>query len=267
MFEALGHLVVRRRWLTLGLFAVGLVVAGVVGSGLFSRLAGGGFDDPGSDSAAAAHALQTSFGVRDPVAVLAVRTPAGVDQDADAATGLVQRLAEEDGVEYVVSYWTSGRPAALKGADGRTGQVLVYATSSDAAARADIGKRIVAGYDGTRDGLRIFVGGPQPVNTAVNDRITADLGRAESIAIPITVILLVVVFGSLVAAGLPGLVEVRPTGDLLQRDHVRTEIRQNMSHHLLPPLPVRVRQRQQISVITRNRSDMYSVSLRRTSRL
>jgi putative drug exporter of the RND superfamily len=206
MFEALGHLVVRRRWLTLALFAVGLVAAGVVGSGVFSRLVGGGFDDPDSDSTAAAYALQTSFGVRDPVAVLAVRTPAGVDQDADAATGLVERLAGENGVEHVVSYWTSGRPAALKGADGRTGQVLVYSTSSDAAARADLGKRIVTGYGGTRDGLEIFVGGPEPVNTAVNERITADLGRAESIAIPITVLLLVVVFGSLVAAGLPFLV-------------------------------------------------------------
>jgi hypothetical protein len=54
MFEALGHLVVRRRWLTLALFAVGLVAAGVVGSGVFSRLVGGGFDDPDSDSTAAA---------------------------------------------------------------------------------------------------------------------------------------------------------------------------------------------------------------------
>ena len=206
MFEALGRLVVRRGRLTLALFAVGLVAAGVIGSGLFSRLAGGGFDDLHSDSAAAEQALQTSFGVRDPVAVLAVRTPVGVDQDADAATGLVQRLAQESGVEYVVSYWTSGRPAALKGADGRTGQVLVYATSSDGAARSDLGKRIVAGYEGTRDGLEIFVGGPEPVNAAINDRITADLGRAESIAIPITVLLLIVVFGSLVAAGLPFLV-------------------------------------------------------------
>ena len=153
MFNALGHLVVRRRRLTLALFGVAVVVAGVVGSGLFTRLAGGGFDDPGSDSAAAAHALEATFGVRDPVAVLAVQTPSGVDEDAAAATALVQRLARVDGVQQVVSYWTSGRPAALKGANGRTGQVLVYSASPDATARSDLGKRIVAGYEGTRDGL------------------------------------------------------------------------------------------------------------------
>jgi putative drug exporter of the RND superfamily len=206
MFEALGNLVVRRRRLMLALFAVGVIVAGVVGSALFSRFTAGGFEDPGSDSANAAHRLETSFGVRDPVAVLVVQTLRGVDADAGAATALVQRLAEEHGVARVVSYWTSGRPPALKGADGRSGEVLVYSDSSDDTTRADLGKRIVAGYEGTKAGLTVFVGGTEPINTAITDTIKADLGRAESIAIPLTVILLVFVFGSLVAAGLPFLV-------------------------------------------------------------
>jgi RND superfamily putative drug exporter len=206
MFEALGHLVVRRRRLMLALFAVGVIVAGVVGAALFSRFTAGGFEDSGSDSAAAAHRLETSFRVRDPVAVLVVQTQRGVDADAGAATALVQRLAEEHGVAQVVSYWTSGRPAALKGADGRSGEVLVYSDSSDDTTRADLGTRIVAGYEGTKAGLRVFVGGTEPINTAITDTIKADLGRAESIAIPLTVVLLVFVFGSLVAAGLPFLV-------------------------------------------------------------
>jgi RND superfamily putative drug exporter len=190
----------------LALFAVGVVVAGVVGSALFSRFTAGGFEDPGSDSAAAARRLYTSFGVRDPVAVLVVQTQRGVDEDAGAATALVQRLAEEHGVAQVVSYWTSGRPPALKGADGRSGEVLVYSDSSDDTTRSDLGKRIVAGYEGTKAGLRVFVGGTEPINTAITDTIKADLGRAESIAIPLTVILLIFVFGTLVAAGLPFLV-------------------------------------------------------------
>src|SRR5262245_48614376 len=131
MFEALGHAIVRRRRLTLALFLIGLVVAGVIGSRLFSRFTPGGFDDPGSDSAAAAHRLETGFGVRDPLAVLAVQTPNGVDEDAAAATAVVQRIGRESGVARVVSYWTSGRPAPLKGADGRTGEVLVYSDLSD----------------------------------------------------------------------------------------------------------------------------------------
>jgi RND superfamily putative drug exporter len=206
VFEGLGRLIVRRRQLTLALFAAGVVLAGVVGSGLFGRLAGGGFEDPGSDSAAVTHILQTTFGVSDPVAVLAVQTPHGVDADAATASALVGRLSHEAGVTQVVSYWTSGHPAALKGADGRTGQALVFAASSDTAVRSDLGKKIVAGYGGSSDGLMVYVGGVEPINAAVNDRIAADLARAESIAIPVTVALLIVVFGTLVAAGLPFLV-------------------------------------------------------------
>jgi RND superfamily putative drug exporter len=206
MFETLGHVVVRRRWPTLAAFAIGVILAGVVGSGLFTRLAGGGFEDPGSDSSWAARILETDFGARPPVAVLAVRTPRGVDQDAVAATAVVRRLAGEDGVAQVVSYWTSGRPASLRGADGRTGEVLVFSGLSGATARSDLGKRIVAGYEGDTGGLRVFVGGAEPIDAAINNRITADLGRAEAIAVPLTVILLVIVFGTLVAAGLPFLV-------------------------------------------------------------
>jgi putative drug exporter of the RND superfamily len=206
MFEALGRAIVRRRRLTLVLFLVGLVVAGVIGSRLFSRFTPGGFDDPGSDSAAAAHRLETAFGVRDPLAVLAVRTPNGIDEDTAAASALVQRLGRENAVARVASYWTSGRPTSLKGADGRTGEVLVYSDLSDDKDRSDLGKRIARDYDGTDGGLRVFVGGTDPINSAITDAVKSDLSRAESIAVPITVILLIFVFGSLVSAGLPFLV-------------------------------------------------------------
>ena len=77
MFERLAHLVVRRSRTTLVLFVLGLVVAGALGSGVFSRLQAAGFDDPGSDSAKAAAQLRDQFGVADPVAALAVETRTG----------------------------------------------------------------------------------------------------------------------------------------------------------------------------------------------
>jgi RND superfamily putative drug exporter len=207
MFERLAHLVVRRRRSTLVLFVVGLVVAGVLGGGVFSRLQASGFDDPGSESAAAATYLRDTFGVADPVAVLAVETRDGLDAQAAEATRLVSAVEAEPGVTDVVSYWTSGKRAPLAGTDGRTGQVLVFA---DAGAtydqRTDLAKRILDGYGGSREGLVVHVGGAPIINTAIGDTITKDLGRAESIAIPLTVVLLILVFGGLVAAGLPFLV-------------------------------------------------------------
>src|SRR3954451_3995459 len=109
MFERLARLVVRRPRATLVLFILGLVVAGVVGSGVFSRLQASGFDDPGSDSAKAAAYLRTSFWGADPVAVLAVETHDGLDAQAAQATALVQQVKAEPGVTQVVSYWTSGK--------------------------------------------------------------------------------------------------------------------------------------------------------------
>ena len=43
---------------------------------------------------------------------------------------------------------------------------------------------------------------------AINEQVARDHSRSESIAIPVTLILLIVVFGSLVAAGMPLLVGI-----------------------------------------------------------
>src|SRR3954468_21411453 len=207
MFERLGHLVVRRRRAPPVLFVLGLIVAGVVGSGVFSRLQGSGFDDPGSDSAKAAQQLRTDFGVADPVAAIAVVTQHGLDADAAAATALVQRLQAEPGVTQVVSYWTSGRPASLAGQDGRTGQVLVFGEpGATDVQQTDLAKHLTSTYEGPRGSLDVHVGGAGAINNAVSDQITQDLAKADSIAIPLTVVLLILVFGGLVAAGLPFLV-------------------------------------------------------------
>src|SRR4051794_24518447 len=210
MLERLGHLVVRRRRATLVLFVLGLVAAGVLGSGVFSRLQAGGFTDPGSDSAKATQQLRDQFGVADPVAALAVVTPHGLSADAGPATALVADLQKEPGVTRVVSWWTSGRPDALAGKDGRTGEVLVYsrADATDSQ-KGDLATRIVAGYGeghAADGGLTVHVSGAPAINNAITDTITADLAKADSVAIPVTMVLLVLVFGGLIAAGLPFLV-------------------------------------------------------------
>src|SRR5262249_21462994 len=52
----------------------------------------------------------------------------------------------------------------------------------------------------------VAMGGEAEVSRQVNEQVTGDLGKAERITIPITLLLLIVVFGGLVAAGLPVLV-------------------------------------------------------------
>lgn len=212
-FAALGRFVVRRRRLTVVAFLLGLLLAGGLGSQMFSALQSAGYDDPGSESARALTATQDTFDVQDPAIVLAVASSspsAGVDDPATtaAATALVGRLGTVEGVSGTVSYWTSGKPAGLKGTDGRTGQVLLYAQGLDEAEQMTLAKDVVDRFGGTRDGLDVQVGGFATVSDSITRNVTEDLARAESIAVPITVVLLLVVFGGLVAAGLPFIVAV-----------------------------------------------------------
>jgi putative drug exporter of the RND superfamily len=208
IFAGLGRLVVRRRRLVVVVFVLGLIVAGGVGSRAFPALKSAGYDDPSSESSHALTALTQRFGVQDPAVVLAVESPAGIDspQGTTAAVALVDRLARVSGVTSVVSYWTSGHPDALKGSDGRTGQVLIYSTGSSDSEQTDLAERVEADYAGSRAGLVVQVGGFAAVGSAITENVTHDLARAESIAVPLTLVLLLVIFGSLVSAGLPFLV-------------------------------------------------------------
>jgi RND superfamily putative drug exporter len=207
-FGRLGRLVVRRRRMVLVTFTAGLIAAGVFGSQVFSALQAAGYNDPSAESTRAATALVERFDAEGPALALAVEGRAGIDDPATAtaAKALVGRLADEPGVTAAVSYWTSGKPAALKGEDGRTGQVLLYAADAGEAELMDLGHTVATEYGGAQDGLQVYVGGFAAVNDAITTNVTEDLGRAESIAIPLTVVLLIVVFGGLVAAGLPFLV-------------------------------------------------------------
>ena len=210
VFERIGRFAVRRRRLVLVLAAVGVVVAGAVGGGVVARLSSGGFDDPGSDSSTAQRLLADQFDAAPADVVLIVGATDGsdVDSPATAAAGqaLSATLAAEDGVRDVTSYW-SVRAPSLRSTDGTLALVQARLTvgGDDAQARA---KELVAKYAGTANGLDVHVSGAPVVYSEVGGTIEKDLARAESIAIPVTMILLLLVFGTLVAAGLPVVIGV-----------------------------------------------------------
>jgi len=204
----LGALVARHPGRVLALFAVAVAVMGILGASLIPRLGAAGYDDPGSESARAAAALDSTFGVRAPVAVVGVELSAGVDSGAGiaTATGLVRQVQQVPGVTSVVSYWTSGRPPGLRGRDGLTGLILVQTsatTDDDRSAVAAVVRQVSSAADATDPSVKTYVGGAETVREALTTEITSDLARAESLAVPITFVLLLLVFGGLVAAGLP----------------------------------------------------------------
>jgi len=204
-FGRWGRFVARRRRSVLIAFIAGLVLAGALGSQMFGALKTAGYVDQGSESAKARTALERTLGVSDPALAIAVEVPGGIDNPAGAAqaTAVVARIGSQKGVTSTISYWTSGKPAALRGSDRRTGQVLVYADHLDDAAKSTLARTVAETYGGTRGGLSVYVGGSAAFADSITTHITDDLARAESIAIPITLVLLLLVFGSVVSAGLP----------------------------------------------------------------
>ncbi|MGH2636777.1 MAG: MMPL family transporter, partial [Actinomycetota bacterium] len=214
MLRRLGTFTVRRRrWVIAGtLVAVvvagalgGGVVAGALGGGVFDRLSGGGFSDPDSESSRASDRLEEAFGAGEPNLVLLVTAEAGsVDEGAVAAAGveLTEELAAEPLIEQAFSYWTLGSPPPLRSGDGR--QALVLARiAGDEDVVADAIEKLSPRYTRDDGSITVGVGGEAEVFRQVSTQVESDLQRAEAITFPIVAILLVLVFGSAVAAGLP----------------------------------------------------------------
>lgn len=209
MFRFLGSLAVRRPRAVLATYAVAVIAAFAVSTGLFGSLKTQGYDNPDSDSATVESVLTGDFRVESPSVVIIVDSDTSADDPSVAShvAGLEARLAAEDGVRTVVSYWSLGRPAALRSADGKAGLVNVYfAGGLDPEQASATAGRLQEAYDTRTGSLRVYVGGLQTVYHAINQRIKSDLTKAEAVAVPLNILLLLVVFGTANAAGLPMIV-------------------------------------------------------------
>ena len=110
-------------------------------------------------------------------------------------------LEQIEGVKAVSSYYSLGRAANLKSSDGKA--VYFFAKLEEGSKTAEVSKEIQDKFTGENFGATIYVAGWGPITSEINHTIESDLTRAESVAIPITLLLMIFVFGSVVAAGLP----------------------------------------------------------------
>ncbi|MER5768692.1 MMPL family transporter [Streptomyces sp. NPDC001985] len=226
LFAALARLASGRPRLLLWLTLILLAGAVVLGGGVADRLRSGGSGgvvDPASESSFAAGVLEREFpGARPNLVLLADSgaTGAGVDDPAAARDGreLAARLAALPEVGGVTSYWDSGAPA-LRSDDGRRALIVARINGGELAAERALGERIAPRFGGAQGRLDIEIGGSVAVQREQQAFIGEDLLRAELIALPITLIILMVVFGSAVAALLPvaiGIIAILGTNAVLR---------------------------------------------------
>lgn len=187
-----------------GLAVIGAALAGV---GVARHLSGGGFTSDGAPSARADRILAQRFGAGAPNVVLVAHdlgSPAQAGTAAATGRALTWRIAARPGVVYAQSFWTTGDPALLS-RDESTALILVKVAGNDNAARATW-NALAPAVVGDHGPLRVTATGSLVVNEAVDAQSAKDLSLAELVAAPITALILLAAFGSLVAAGLPLLV-------------------------------------------------------------
>ena len=203
MLTRFARIAVDRRRLVLILALVGFVGAAMFGGGVARELSSGGFQDPASESYQADQDLLDTFGAGVPNLVLLVTAHEGTVDDVSAAgMAVTDELAAEDGVSNVVSYWNLGGAPPLR-SDDATQALVLARIDGDEDAVAERIEELGPAYTRTGESMDVGVGGFAETFRQINHSIEEDLLRAELIAIPITMLLLLFVFRSVVAASLP----------------------------------------------------------------
>jgi putative drug exporter of the RND superfamily len=185
-----------------GLF---VVVAAVLGGNVASRLSQGGFDANSEQSVQAADVLASKFHDGADNIVLLVHARHGtVDSPEVAAAGraLTRRLAAQPHMANVQSYWSLDGLPVLRTHDG-TSALLVGRILGDQDQITTREPAIAAAVERASGPVTVQIGGFATAFHEVNSVVERDLLRAEAFAVPLTLILLLFVFGSLVAAAMP----------------------------------------------------------------
>ena len=193
-----------RRIVTIALLV--MVACGVFGIPVAKDLSAGGFQDPTSESAQATKLLVDKFGQGDMELLITVRSQDGARSPAARAVGedIAAQLQATPHVADVVSAWTAPPTAApaLISEDGKTGLIVAGITGGESGAQ-DHAKELTARLVHDRDGVTVRAGGEAMTYVQINGQSEKDLLMMEMIAIPLSFVVLVWVFGGLLAAALP----------------------------------------------------------------
>jgi RND superfamily putative drug exporter len=204
MLRRLARFSLRHRRLVAAAWVV-LFVGGIaIGSGVFDRLDPDVGDVEGTESARAADRLRALDPGGESIAAVAD----GVDpRDPRVASGIratAERLRAIPGVNQVADPFDG--PPELLARDGRAALVAVEFEPGLGEARFDRALEAAETELRRLDAPHVLVGGGPLQDREFEDQVASDLGRAELLSMPVVLVLLLVVFGGIVAAGLPVLV-------------------------------------------------------------
>lgn len=210
--EKLAQTSARRPWLVLGIWALLFVVGGFLGSSISDVVTTETKLSAQPDSVKGQNLIDDRFGPDKPNEFVIVRSE---DQTIDSPEfeafvgNLTSELVALDGtVEQAANYYQTGNANQIS-QDGHTTIIAVTLTGEMADAEKTVEPLLhtVEAANG-KNGYEVLSAGTGSVADTLNKTSESDLQKGEMIALPIAILVLLLVFGAVIAAGVPLLVAI-----------------------------------------------------------
>jgi len=207
MFSRWGALMYRWRRIVVLLAIAAAAASSVLASQTAGQLSAGGWLDPGSESAKVADRLESEFGGGRSSLIALFRTTTGADAtSADFQAAIADSLAEltdDPRVSGAIGYAETGDDRFIS-RDGTAAYIFLNLTLTDDDSVAELDDLRAKIHAPT--GYSVQLTGFAPIQKDSTEQSEKDLVQAETVSLPIAAIVLILVFSSIVAAGMPLLV-------------------------------------------------------------
>ncbi len=177
------------------------MVAGAIGGGVAEHLSSGGFEDPAAESTQAERVLDASFDAGDPTSSSwsPPRTAPSTTHGRRRRRALTARAGGRAGIDQAISYWSLGtpRPCAATTAARRSS----WPDRRRRGRRSTTASRTSPPLHPATAPIDVSRSAATPRSSARSAPRRERPGQGRVGRLPITLLLLVLVFGSVVAAG------------------------------------------------------------------
>ncbi|MEP7378820.1 MAG: MMPL family transporter [Chloroflexota bacterium] len=210
MFAAWGRFVYRRRRLVLALSLIVAAISFPLAGQAAGVLSSGGWLVTGSESAVVNRRLADDFHQGQSSLIVVFHstdgTPVATPAHLDAIDATAAAYLDDPNVQGVYGYRSGGNDERFLSFDGSATYLVVLLKVTDEQSIdlvPELRDRVTVGPSA---GLSFELTGYGPIAGDANVQSEEDLSRAEIVSLPLALLILLVVFGSLLAAGLPLLV-------------------------------------------------------------
>ncbi|MGH2562457.1 MAG: MMPL family transporter [Thermomicrobiales bacterium] len=204
MLARWGYALYRFRKPVLALSGLGMILSLVVLATVAPDLSSEGFVDDEAESSRVDRMLAEEFGRGDEslVFILDADQPVADPATRSAVEAALAPAVADERVTRVLTTWNTGNPAFVSHDGQSTYAVAILAPGTDDEEALD-DLRDAVGGSAAAAGFEMSVGGFPAIGEAIAEEVEEGIARAEIFSVPLTLLIQIVIFGGLVAAGVP----------------------------------------------------------------